>query len=461
MTTLDTPPQHSVPPHDLNAERALLGAMLLLEDAVIAAIDVVDANDFYQPSHQQIFEAIVAVFNRNITVDAVTVAAELGDQRTITGTDLMGLQAETPLATNAEAYARVVADHAALRRLAFAGLTVCEIARGGPTDLADAIDRAEAAFTAATDERRNNTLAPMGASVDEAFERLTSKIQGAVGGLPTGHRDLDAKIDGLHGSRLMVIGARPAMGKTSFALGIALHAAVDQQRPTLFVSLEMDSVELTTRALCSLAKVNSNPLKRKHDQAADPSSGDGTTRSAFSEADTNKLNDAREVLRNSPIWLDSNPTATVLDVKAKARKVKRRCGDLGLVVVDYLQLMSGRTTAENRQVAVAEMSRQLKQLAGELGCPVIALSQLSRNLELRNDKRPMLADLRESGAIEQDADVVVFLYRDEVYNEDSDARGIAEVIVAKQRSGPTGTIKLAWLPHRTTFEDLDFKHVGS
>jgi len=428
------------PPHDLDAENALLGAMFILDDAIETAISVVTANDFYRPINQTLFEAITAVYQSGEQVDEITVADHLTRTGLTTDTNvvnLLELGASTPSVTNTESYARIVADHAQLRRLGTAGLEVHHLAWAAPTDVGAALDAAEQRITAATELRPRSTLTPVTAVLDNAIDRITAaRTDGTVTGLPTGHADLDKLIDGLHPSRLVIVGARPAMGKTSFALGVAVNAAVNHNKPVLFVSLEMDEVELTQRALSSLGKVN-------------------TLRAGgLTPDDLARLDQAKAALATAPLWIDANPTATVLDIKAKARQVRRRTGDLGLIVVDYLQLMSGRHHAENRQVAVAEMSRQLKQLAGELQTPVIALSQLSRNLELRQDKRPMLADLRESGAIEQDADIVTFLYRDEVYHPDTADTGLGELIIAKNRHGRTATIKLAWLPHYTTYADL-------
>ena len=260
----------------------------------------------------------------------------------------------------------------------------------------------------------------------------------AITGLPTGYVDFDELLSGLQPSNLVIVGARPSMGKTAFGLGMAANAALEAQRPVLFFSLEMGHLELTQRMLCSDARVDSQRMRNGN----------------LSEDDWPKITRAVGKLGEAPIWIDDNPNLTVMEIRAKARRLKSRLGDLGLIVVDYLQLMSGRGTAENRQVEVSEMSRGLKILARELDTPIVALSQLSRALESRTDKRPMLADLRESGSIEQDADVVAFLYRDEVYNPESPDIGSAEVIVAKHRNGPTGTVRLAWLSNYTRFANM-------
>jgi replicative DNA helicase len=269
--------------------------------------------------------------------------------------------------------------------------------------------------------------------LEELYERGE-----AITGLPTGYMDFDELLAGLQPGTLNVIGARPAMGKTAFALGIASNAALQSQRPVLFFSLEMGHLELTQRMLCADAKVDSTRLRTGN----------------LSEDDWPKITRSVGRLAEAPIWIDDNPNLTVMEIRAKARRLKSRLGDLGLIVVDYMQLMSGRGSAESRQVEVSEMSRGLKILARELETPIIALSQLSRGLEGRTDKRPMLSDLRESGSIEQDADVVAFLYRDEVYNAESPDIGTAEIIIAKHRNGPTGTVRLAWLSNYTRFANM-------
>jgi replicative DNA helicase len=259
-----------------------------------------------------------------------------------------------------------------------------------------------------------------------------------ITGLPTGYEGLDEIMSGLQPSSLVVVGARPAMGKTAFALGMASHAALEVGRPVLFFSLEMSHLEITQRILSAEARVDSTKMRNGR----------------LAEADWTKLSHAIGRLAEAPLFVDDDPQTTIMEIRSKARRLKSREGDLALVVVDYLQLMTGRTSAENRQVEISEISRGLKILARELEVPVVALSQLSRQLEMRADKRPMLADLRESGAIEQDADVVMFLYRDEIYNADSPDRGTAEVLISKHRSGPTGMDRLAFLDHYTRFANM-------
>jgi replicative DNA helicase len=293
---------------------------------------------------------------------------------------------------------------------------------------------------AMSQRRVEDSVKPLRDLLDTSLDRLEHLFMrgDAITGLPTGYLDLDELLSGLQPSTLVVVGARPSVGKTAFALGMAAHAAVEEHKPVLFCSLEMGHLELTQRLLAAEARVDSSKMRNGR----------------LTDADWTKISHALGRLSEAPLFIDDNPNLTVMEIRANARRLKSRVGELGMVVIDYLQLMSGRGRAENRQVEVSEMSRGLKILARELETPVVALSQLSRALELRADKRPMLADLRESGSIEQDADVVLFLYRDEVYNPESPDVGTAEVILAKHRNGPTGNVRLAFLGHYTRFANM-------
>ncbi|MEM7093184.1 MAG: replicative DNA helicase [Actinomycetota bacterium] len=433
-----------VPPHNIEAEASLLGAMLLTTDAIVDASQIVDASHFYKPVHQSIFAAVRSLYDRGEAVDVVTVSDELaraGVDASVAGTGaLMSLSAGTPAATNASHYARIVYDHAVLRKLITTSHDIAEIAYGQPDDVTKAVDEAETLVFNVAQGRVSDSMAFMhdllGETLDD-IEQLYDRGD-AITGTPTGFTDLDRLTAGLQPSNLVIVGARPAMGKTSFALGMVAHAAMVERRPVLMFSLEMSKLELSKRMLCSEAKVDATNIRNGR----------------LKDDDWTKLAQAMGRLGDAQLWIDDDPTITVMDIRAKARRLKSKVGDLGMIVIDYLQLMTGRTSAENRQVEVSEISRGLKILARELECPVVALSQLSRSLELRADKRPMLADLRESGAIEQDADVVMFLYRDDVYNPDSADMGQAEVIIAKHRAGPTGVVRLAWLPHYTRFANM-------
>jgi replicative DNA helicase len=450
MTDLASSPPRTrdvgrVPPNNLEAEESLLGAMLLTKDAIVAATEVgVSSDDFYKPAHGHVFDAIVDLYGAGEPVDPVTVAESLrrtGLLEAIGGpATLVSLQARPPATASAGRYARIVEEHALLRRLIGVAGEIAELGYGLPDDVRNAVDRAEALVFQVAQRRVSDTSRPLRDVLDAALDRLEMLYDkgDAVTGVPTGHRELDDVTAGLQPSSLVIVGARPGAGKTSFALGIAAHAALEANRPVLFFSLEMDHQEIAQRLLAAEAKVESTRLRNGRLQ----------------DADWNKLMHAIGRMAEAPLYVDDNPMTSVLDIRAKARRLKASLGDLGLVVIDYLQLMTGRVKAENRQVEVSEISRGLKILARELQCPVIALSQLSRNLEQRADKRPVLADLRESGSLEQDADVVMFLYRDKLYNRDSVDQDAAEVHIAKHRSGPTATFELVFLERYTRFADL-------
>ena len=433
-----------VPPHDLAAERALLGAMLLTPAAIADGVEATAAPDFYRPAHAHVFDAIAGLYGAGQPVDTVTVAAELqraGLLEAVGGAAaLVEMQASTPVAGNAARYAGIVASNATLRRLIGAASEVAELAYSRPADVEAALDEAESVIFKVAGGAESSSMATMRALMDAGLDHMEKLYEHgqSLTGVPTGYADLDNLLLGLQPSTLVILGARPSVGKTSLALGIAAEAAVTASRPVLFFSLEMSHLELTQRLVCAEARVATQLVR----------SGQLT------DDHWNRIGAAMGRLGDAPMWIDDNPSTSVLEIRAKARRKHAELGDLALVVVDYLQLMGGRHSAESRQVEVSEISRSLKILARELHCPVLALSQLSRAPEARTDKRPMLADLRESGAIEQDADVVMFLYRDEVYDADSPDRGIAEVHVAKHRTGPTGTVKLAFLPQYTRFENL-------
>ena len=443
----DNPPQRRpsrVPPHNIAAEESVLGAMLLTKEAVADAIEIVSSDDFYKPAHQKIFNAITALFAAGEPADIVTVADELGRAGMLEGmggnATLIDLQANTPAATNTVEYARIVYSHAQLRRLIQAGNEIAGIGFSQPDDVVKAVDEAESLVFNLAQGRDSNNYAALEELLAETLNLLEERVErgNKITGTPTGFSELDRILAGLQPNNLIVVGARPAMGKTSFGLNIAAHAAMEADAPVLFFSLEMSQYEISQRILCTEARVDSSKVRV----------------GSMTDDDWTKISHAVGRLSSAPLWIDDNPNTTVMEIRAKARRLKSRVGKIGIVVVDYLQLMSGRMRAENRQVEVSEISRSLKILARELECPVVALSQLSRNLEQRQDKRPMLSDLRESGSIEQDADVVMFLYRDEVYDIESPDQGMAEVLVAKHRSGPTGRVKLAWLSHYTRFADM-------
>ncbi len=431
-----------IPPHNLEAEESLIGAMLLSRDAISAAIERCGAADFYKPSHAQVFSAITSIYNRAEPADAVTVAEELrraGVLDDIGGAAvLVALQSNTPAISNASRYAAIVEEHALLRRLIGVANEIAELGYGLPDDVTAAVDQAETMVFEVAQRRTVDSVAPISYLLDQTLDRLEQLIDRGeeITGVPTGYNDLDRLLAGLQPSNLVVVGARPSMGKTAFALGAAVHAAMTGL-PVLFFSLEMSHLELAQRVLSAEARVDATRMRNGR----------------LLNTDYTKVTNAISRLSAAPLHIDDNPNVTVMDIRARARRMKSREG-LGLVVVDYLQLMSGRNSAENRQVEISEISRGLKILARELNIPVVALSQLSRTLESRADKRPMLADLRESGAIEQDADVVMFIYRDELYNRETAERGSAQIIVSKHRSGPTGSVELAFVENYARFANM-------
>jgi replicative DNA helicase len=433
-----------VPPHNLDAEASLLGAMLLSSDAISIGTELLSAEDFYKPAHGQIFAAISRLYETGQAADAVTVADELDRAGLASiGVDpaaLVSLQANTPSSANATYYAGIVQELAILRRLIGASGEISDLAYSAPDDVASVIDSAEQMILDVAERRNAETVKSLGVLLHESVDWIEERGKGRITGTATGYTDLDNILLGLQPSSLTIVGARPSMGKTSFALGMLTHVGAMLRRPALLFSLEMSHLELSQRLLASEARVDAQRMRTGQ----------------LNDADWQKVSRAITRLGDAQIFIDDNPHLTVMDVRARARRLSKQHGELGIVVVDYLQLMSSRTRAENRQVEVAEMSRGLKILARELKCPVVALSQLSRNLEARADKRPMLSDLRESGSLEQDADVVLFLYREEAYDQDApvEKRGLAEVLVSKHRNGPTGHVNLAFLNQFARFDNL-------
>ena len=435
-----------VPPHDLQAEESLLGAMMLSAGAIADAAGVVTASDFYKPAHGHVYDAVHTLYASGQPADSVTVADELrraGLLDAIGGHAVLAqIMSSTPATTNAGRYARIVEEYALLRRLIGVAGEIAELGYSVPEDVSKALDRAESLVYEVNERRVTDSTQKLSSLLSENLDRLEQLYErgDAITGTPTGYLDLDHLLSGLQPSSLVVVGARPAMGKTSFALGMIAHAALEATNPSpvLFFSLEMSNLELSQRLLCAEARVDSTRVRNGQLQSDD----------------WQKISRAMGRLAEAPIWIDDNPNLTIMEIRAKARRLKSQIGNLGMIVIDYLQLMSGRSSAENRQVEVSELSRGLKILARELETPVVALSQLSRGLEMRADKRPMLADLRESGSIEQDSDVVMFIFREEIYDPKPENAGQAEIIVAKHRSGPTGVVQLAFLPQYTRFANM-------
>ncbi len=429
------------PPHSRESEESVIGAVLLSEEAVNEVMDRINPEDFYIPAHQSIFEAMRELFNTNQAIDVVTVAEELrrkGELEKIGGVQyLTRLVDIVPSTSNVAYYAGVVEEHAKRRELIRAGASITDYAFTIDDDITAVLDRSEQAVLGVAERRASQTLIEVGPMLTDILEQIEiMEQQGSdIVGLETGFTDLDRLLGGLRPANLVVIAARPAMGKSSLAMGVAMHVA-KQGKPVAVFSLEMSKEELTHRMLSMEARVDSRKLQT------------GQLGDLWSRVTT-----AAGKMYQRPIFIDDSPVVSVTDIRAKCRRLKRKKG-LGLVVVDYLQLMQA-SRAENRVQEISEITRGLKNLARELDVPIIACSQLNRAVEQREDKRPRLSDLRESGSIEQDADIVMFIYRHEKYHpEDTDKRGIAEINVEKHRAGPSGRVELTFLAEFTTFGNL-------
>ena len=430
-----------VPPHSREAEESVLGAVLLSIDAANEVMDRLAGDDFYVPAHQSIYEAMRRLYDANQAIDAVTLSEELrraGELEKVGGVSyLTRLVDVVPVTSNVEHYAAIVEENGRRRDLIRAGGTVTSIAFDLDDEIHSVMDRAEQTVLGVAEKRASQSLLEVGPLFSEVLEQIELlEQQGSeITGLATGFRDLDKKLAGLQNANLVIIAARPAMGKSALMLNIATNAA-SQGKPIALFSLEMSKEELVQRILSSVGRVDSMKL-----------------RSGQLGPLWQRVVDAASRMYKAPIFIDDSPVVTVTDIRAKCRRLKRKSG-LSLVVVDYLQLMQG-SNRENRQQEIAEISRNLKNLARELDVPVVGLSQLNRSLEAREDKRPRLSDLRESGSLEQDADVVMFIYRHEYYHpEDQENKGLAEVIIAKHRAGATGTVRMTFLPEFTRFADL-------
>ncbi len=434
-----------LPPQDIEAEKAVLGAVLLDNVSFSVVSSAVIASDFYHPAHAVIFDCMLVLNGRGEPIDIVTLSAELRSRErlnTVGGMQYLGeLTDTTPSIANVENHARIVADLAQVRRMI--GVAHEIVSRGyGERGTADAfLDTAAAQVFAVAQKRSKSTVIPLEVAVQEAFERIEKSLErGArITGTESGFRELDEMTSGMHPGQLIIVAARPAMGKTSYVMCLASNAAKTSGKPVLFFSLEMPRVELANRLLCGEANVDQSLLRSN----------------MLTEDQMTALTSAASRIYNLPIYIDDSGDLTLMDLRAKARRMKAE-RDLGLIVIDYLQLMkASREVMDSREREISEISRGLKQLAKELEIPIIALSQLNRAVENRQDKRPQLSDLRESGAIEQDADMVMFIYRDEIYNKDTEDKGIAEIIIGKQRNGPTGTARLRFIRELTKFTNLE------
>ncbi|HZR93463.1 MAG TPA: replicative DNA helicase [Gaiellaceae bacterium] len=439
-------PTAPVPPQNLDAEESVLGAMMLSPGAIGAVSETLSAGDFYRESHAKIYRAALALYGRGEPVDAITLVDELerrGELDDIGGkARIHELAALVPAASNAGHYARIVHEMATLRGLIRAG---SEIARLGlerdGEEATELVDRAEQIVFELSQSRVAGDFSHIEELLKESFERITALYESGsdITGIPSGFRELDRMTSGFQRGNLIILAARPSMGKSGLALCIAAELAVRRSTPVALFTLEMSKAEVTQRLMCSEAKVESQRLR----------SGN------LAQDDWPRLTAACDRLAKAPLYVDDTGSITMMEIRSKARRLKMREPELGLIVVDYLQLMTSGSNAENRVQEVSQISRSLKVLARDLDVPVLALSQLSRAVEQRHDKRPILSDLRESGSIEQDSDLVLFIYRDEYYNpEESDQQGLAEVILAKHRNGPTGPIKLSFLKRFAKFADL-------
>lgn len=436
----------SIPPHSIEAEQACLGSVLVDPEALDRISEVIAGpDDFYRDSHREIYTAMLRLAQRNFNVDLLTICSDLRDLGKLDGVggpaylDSMVTQVRT--SAHVESYAQIVAQRATERRLQMAGQKIQRLAVDGEVEVAEKVDRAEELVFAVADTRKAQQLVPLKVVLERSFDILHERMQqkNQITGISSGFAALDEITAGFQKQNLIILGARPAMGKTAFCLSLAINAALSRRDPraVAIFSLEMGASELAQRVLCTVARVDAQSVRTGKMRVEDWQ--------AFARA--------MNVLNEAPLYIDDSAAVTPLEMKAKCRRLQKRHG-LDMVIIDYLQLMRSSGRNENRVQEISNISRQLKMMAKELDIPVIALSQVSRGVEQRQDKRPGLADLRESGAIEQDADLVAFLYRDEYYHPQTEDVGVAEVIVAKQRSGPVGEVRLSFVRKFAAFENL-------
>ena len=433
-----------IPPHDIEAEQAVIGSMLTDQDAVMTAVERLKSDSFYREDNKLIFEAIVNLYNRSEPIDLITVKDELtsmGNFEKVGGFQYLAtLPDKVPTTANVQKYVNIVDEKATLRKLIKTANEIIDLGYNPTEDVEDIMAGAEKKIFDIIQNKNQKSYSPIKDVLIESFTKLEELYnqKSVVTGIPTGFIELDYKTAGLHGSDLILVAARPAMGKTAFALNIAANAAIRANVPVALFSLEMSKEQLVNRVLCMEAMVDSNKVRT----------------GKLEEDDWSKLAGVVGPLSESGIYIDDTPGISIMEIRTKCRKLKME-KDIGLIVIDYIQLIQGSGKKNSsREQEISEISRSLKILAKELNVPVIALSQLSRAVEQRPEHRPMLSDLRESGAIEQDADIVMFLYRDDYYNPDSEDKDIAEVIIAKHRGGSTGTVKRLWMGSYTKFVNL-------
>ena len=433
-----------VPPQNLDAEESVLGAMMLSPGAIGAVSEILDAGDFYRESHAKVYRAALSLYARGEPVDAITLVDELEEKSELEDAGgrirIHELAALVPAAANAGHYARIVREMATLRGLIRTGQEIARLGWERPGEIDELVDRAEQILFDLSQDRVTSEFAHIDQLLKESFERITQLYEAGadVTGTASGFRELDRLTSGFQPGNLVIVAARPSMGKSALGLCMAANLAVREGTPVGIFTLEMSKSEVTQRLMCSEAKVESQRL-RTGKLAVD---------------DWPRLTASCDKLAKAPIYVDDKGSINLMEIRSKARRLKSLEPNLGLLLIDYLQLMTSGTTAENRVQEVSQISRSLKVLARDLDVPIVAMSQLSRAVEQRHDKRPILSDLRESGSIEQDADLVMFIYRDEYYNEESDQQGIAEINVAKHRNGPTDSIKLSFLKRYAKFSDL-------
>lgn len=438
-----------LPPQNIEAELSVLGAVLLENSCLTKVLEVLGPEDFYRPAHRNIFRAMLDLFERDDAIDLVTVKERLqktGELEMVGGASYLASMLDmVPTSANVQYHARIVREKSILRQLIETATGIVGMGYQGGDDVDEILDTAEANIFRIGEKKIKQGFFGLKEIIKDTFHRIEYLYERKelVSGVPTGFIEFDRLTSGLQPSDLVVIAGRPSMGKTAFCLNLAQYVAVEAGMPVAIFSLEMSRQQLVQRMLCCEAKVDAQRLRTGF----------------LSKEDFPKLTIAAGRLSEAPIFIDDTPSASVLEIRAKARRLKAENKSLALVIIDYLQLMRGREKTENRQQEISDISRSLKALAKEIDLPVIALSQLSRAVEMRGkDRRPQLSDLRESGAIEQDADVVAFIYRDEMYNEESPDKGLAEIIIRKQRNGPVGTVRLAFLNQYTRFENLEQRY---
>jgi len=436
-----------VPPQNIEAEQSVLGAIFLAKEALITAIELVTPEDFYKAAHQRIFKTMLDLYEKGEPVDLVTVTAELQDHKILDEvggvTYLTELASSVPTAANIEYYAKIVEEKSLLRRLIRTATKIANDGYSREDDVGEIIADAEKYIMQISQNRNSGGFVPIRDVLMETYERIEflSQHRGDVTGIPSGYPDLDKMTAGFQRSDLIILAARPSVGKTAFALNVAQNVAARAGQTVAIFSLEMGASQLVQRMICAEGNLDASKMRSGW----------------LEEDDWQKLTMAIGTLAKAPIFIDDTPGVTVQDIRAKCRRLQTEHG-LGMILIDYLQLIHGRGRGENRQQEVSEISRTLKGIARELNVPVIALSQLSRSVEQRQDKRPMMSDIRESGSIEQDADIVAFLYRDDYYDKETENKNVIEVIIAKQRNGPTGTVELAFLKEYNKFVSLDHRY---